>query len=108
MLSYHRTWLETLPDLYGREARRSILDTVVYSGSDYVDGQRARSILARGFADLLDRVDVLAMPTLACASAVIMVEAVAVLSAALLSGSGLAIVTVFVIDWPISPLLLAS
>lgn len=64
MLSYHRTWLSTTPELYGREARRRMLDGIVYGGADYLDGQRARTILARGFRELLGTVDVLAMPTL--------------------------------------------
>lgn len=64
MLSYHRSWLSAKPELYGKEARRRILEGVIYTGPDYVDGQRARSILARRFGDLLARLDVLAMPTL--------------------------------------------
>ena len=64
MLSYHRTWLTSTPDLYGDEARRSMLDATVYTASDYLDGQRARSVLARYFARLLRRVDILAMPTM--------------------------------------------
>jgi aspartyl-tRNA(Asn)/glutamyl-tRNA(Gln) amidotransferase subunit A len=64
MFSYHQRWLQSRPELYGADARHRILEGLVFSGADYLEAQRARTVLARQFGELLTRVDVLAMPTL--------------------------------------------
>lgn len=63
--SYHRPWIQERRDRYGAQVWAQIEAGSLVLGSQYVDGQRARTVLVesmrRAFVD--NRIDVLAAPT---------------------------------------------
>jgi aspartyl-tRNA(Asn)/glutamyl-tRNA(Gln) amidotransferase subunit A len=63
--AYHLPDLATRPDQYGKHARRSIMLGSLFSGSDYVQAQRFRSVFkAECLAVLGPQADVLVVPSM--------------------------------------------
>jgi aspartyl-tRNA(Asn)/glutamyl-tRNA(Gln) amidotransferase subunit A len=63
--AYHLPDLASKPELYGKYARQSIMLGSLFSGSDYVQAQRFRSVFkAECLAVLGPQADVLVMPTM--------------------------------------------
>ncbi len=63
--AYHEGDLQTKPEIYGRYTRRSIREAALYTGADYVQAQRVRSVIKQKLAGVMQGVDVLVMPTAA-------------------------------------------
>ncbi|WP_232806936.1 amidase [Geodermatophilus chilensis] len=61
----HQEEIRRLPDAYTKEVRGKLRAGELVSGTTYVNAQRARALVQRGFAAAFDRVDVVATPTLA-------------------------------------------
>ncbi|MGE3856831.1 MAG: amidase [Dehalococcoidia bacterium] len=61
--AYHHNDLDTRYDDYGRYTAQQLARGVLYSGADYVQAQRFRSVFKAEVAKLFQSVDVLAMPT---------------------------------------------
>ena len=61
--AYHQRNLQIQPENFGDPVRARICSGALLTAADYVQAQRARSRAKREFAELLQRVDVLAMPT---------------------------------------------
>ncbi len=62
-LAYHESWLRTRRDEYMRGFIRRLLLGLSFSGADYVQAQRGRALLSRGFDQVLEQVDLIATPT---------------------------------------------
>jgi aspartyl-tRNA(Asn)/glutamyl-tRNA(Gln) amidotransferase subunit A len=63
--AYHLPDFQTQPEKYGKYARRSIMFATLFTGSDYVQAQRFRSLWKAECAAVLGpQVDVLVMPTM--------------------------------------------
>jgi len=63
--AYHLPDLQTQPEKYGKYARRSIMFSTLFTGSDYVQAQRFRSVFnAECRAVLGPQADVLIVPTM--------------------------------------------
>jgi aspartyl-tRNA(Asn)/glutamyl-tRNA(Gln) amidotransferase subunit A len=62
--AYHEPDLQTRPELYGKYTRQSIRQGVLFSGPDYVQAQRVRSLIKAEVAEALANVDVLITPTM--------------------------------------------
>ena len=63
--TYHLPDLQTQPEKYGKYARRSIMFSTLFTGSDYVQAQRFRSIFKAECAAVLGpQADVLVVPTM--------------------------------------------
>ena len=63
--AFHERDLLSRPELYGELNRAEFRIGSLFSAADYVQAQRARSVLRREFAEALRRVDVIATPTFA-------------------------------------------
>jgi aspartyl-tRNA(Asn)/glutamyl-tRNA(Gln) amidotransferase subunit A len=63
--AYHLPDFQTQPEKYGKYARRSIMFATLFTGSDYVQAQRLRSLWKAECAAVLGpQADVLVMPTM--------------------------------------------
>jgi aspartyl-tRNA(Asn)/glutamyl-tRNA(Gln) amidotransferase subunit A len=63
--AYHLPDLQTQPEKYGKYARRSLMFSTLFTGSDYVQAQRFRSLFKAECAAVLGpQADVLVMPTM--------------------------------------------
>lgn len=61
--AYHRADLARQPEKYGRYTRRQLLQGALYSGGDYVQAQRMRSIVKAEVLFAMQDLDVLITPT---------------------------------------------
>jgi aspartyl-tRNA(Asn)/glutamyl-tRNA(Gln) amidotransferase subunit A len=61
--AYHEPWLKTRPEEYGADARQRLRVGAFVSGVDYVNGQRARTLMRDEVDALLSKLDVLLAPT---------------------------------------------
>lgn len=61
--AYHAEWLQTKAHLYGEEARTRLQFGFASSGVEYVNAVRLRREFTSGVATLMERYDLLAMPT---------------------------------------------
>ena len=61
--AYHRADLARQPEKYGRYTRRQLLQGALYSGGDYVQAQRMRSIVKAEVRSAMSELDVLITPT---------------------------------------------
>jgi aspartyl-tRNA(Asn)/glutamyl-tRNA(Gln) amidotransferase subunit A len=63
--AYHRRWFRSRPHDYSAETRAHLQLAESLPAADYVQAQRARSVLQRQVGELLNEVDALVTPTLA-------------------------------------------
>jgi aspartyl-tRNA(Asn)/glutamyl-tRNA(Gln) amidotransferase subunit A len=61
--AYHQECFRQSPELYGEQFFSRTLPGALLSAADYITAQRGRARIKRGFAELLTRVDLLALPT---------------------------------------------
>ena len=61
--AYHLPDLQSRPQLYGKYTRQQIVQGALYSGADYVQAQRVRSMIKAEALAALSTVDVLVTPT---------------------------------------------
>ena len=62
--AYHQQNLRDRPEDFGDMSRSRFLTGGLFTGGDYVQAQRVRSVLNREFANVLQRVDLIATPTM--------------------------------------------
>lgn len=62
-LAYHEKDLQTRPELYGKWTRGQLQQGALFTAADYVQAQRARSVIAAEVNRVLTDVDVLITPT---------------------------------------------
>jgi aspartyl-tRNA(Asn)/glutamyl-tRNA(Gln) amidotransferase subunit A len=62
--AYHRAWFRAQPQAYSEETRQNLLRGERLPAADYVQAQRARSVVQRQVADVMSGVDALVTPTL--------------------------------------------
>lgn len=62
--AYHREWLRSRPEAYSPETRANLELGERVSASDYVQAQRARTVLQQQVGNVLARVDALVTPAL--------------------------------------------
>src|SRR5439155_17473085 len=55
--AYHREWFRARPQAYSEETRQNLLIGGRLPAADYVQAQRARSVLQRQAADMMSGVD---------------------------------------------------
>ena len=63
--AYHRRWIRRQPEDYGPDIRTNLEQGEFVPATDYVQAQRARSVMRREVDTLLEGVDALVTPTLA-------------------------------------------
>ena len=63
--AYHRAWFRERPDDYSAETRANLELAMTLPAADYVQAQRARTVLQQRVADVLSGVDALVTPALA-------------------------------------------
>src|SRR5712692_3163210 len=63
--AYHRRWFRERPDEYSAETRANLELAETLPAADYVQAQRARTVLQQAVTDVLERVDALVTPALA-------------------------------------------
>jgi aspartyl-tRNA(Asn)/glutamyl-tRNA(Gln) amidotransferase subunit A len=63
--AYHEKSYQNTPEKFGTTVRRRMLEGAFLSAADYLTAQRARSVLNERIRANFDRVDVLAVPTVA-------------------------------------------
>ncbi|MGW7575888.1 amidase [Streptomyces sp. NPDC054765] len=61
--AYHERTLRSVPELYAPDVRVLLEAGELVSAGDYLRAQRARTLMRRAWAQMLDRVDVIAAPT---------------------------------------------
>ncbi|MFD5860121.1 amidase [Streptomyces chartreusis] len=61
--AYHERTLRTVPELYGADVRVLLEAGELMTAGDYLRAQRARTLMRREWARMLERVDVIAAPT---------------------------------------------
>jgi aspartyl-tRNA(Asn)/glutamyl-tRNA(Gln) amidotransferase subunit A len=61
--AYHREKLQHSPELYGKDTRSVFVEGAVFSAADYVQAQRARSVIKHDVLDTMAELDVLITPT---------------------------------------------
>ncbi|HKC74196.1 MAG TPA: amidase [Chloroflexota bacterium] len=61
--AYHRQRLREVPDLYGDELRGDLELGELFLATDYIHAQRVRAELHTQWLEVMDQLDVLAMPT---------------------------------------------
>ena len=61
--AYHRDNMVSQPQNFGEMVRTRFYQGSLFTAHDYIQAQRARSLLKREFAETLQRVDVIACPT---------------------------------------------
>jgi aspartyl-tRNA(Asn)/glutamyl-tRNA(Gln) amidotransferase subunit A len=69
--AYHEPDLQQHPELYGLYTRRTLRQGTFFSGPDYVQAQRLRSLIKAECAAALEKVDVLITPTMAVTAPVL-------------------------------------
>jgi aspartyl-tRNA(Asn)/glutamyl-tRNA(Gln) amidotransferase subunit A len=62
--AYHRQNLLSSPEMFGEMVRARFRMGGLIGGGDYVQAQRVRNVLKREFAEALQKVDVIATPTM--------------------------------------------
>jgi aspartyl-tRNA(Asn)/glutamyl-tRNA(Gln) amidotransferase subunit A len=62
--AYHRAWFRTQPDAYSEETRHNLLLGEQLCAADYIQAQRARSVLQHQVTDVLAGVDAVVTPSL--------------------------------------------
>jgi aspartyl-tRNA(Asn)/glutamyl-tRNA(Gln) amidotransferase subunit A len=62
--AYHRAWFRSRPEAYSEETRRNLMLGEQLPAADYVQAQRARTVLQRQATDVLAGIDALVTPTL--------------------------------------------
>jgi aspartyl-tRNA(Asn)/glutamyl-tRNA(Gln) amidotransferase subunit A len=62
--AYHEPDLLKQPQVYGKYTRQMLLRGGFYSGADYVQAQRLRSVITRECLDAMANVDVIVVPTM--------------------------------------------
>lgn len=62
-VAFHETWLRTRRDKYGKGFWMRLLPGFHITGYEYVQAQRGRTLIGRGFHQALSQVDLIAMPT---------------------------------------------
>jgi aspartyl-tRNA(Asn)/glutamyl-tRNA(Gln) amidotransferase subunit A len=62
--AYHRAWFRTQPEAYSEETRHNLLLGEQLRAADYVQAQRARSVLQRQVTDVMAGVDVVVTPSI--------------------------------------------
>jgi aspartyl-tRNA(Asn)/glutamyl-tRNA(Gln) amidotransferase subunit A len=62
-LAYHQRDARERPTLYGRGFYQTLLEGTLISGTDYVNALRMRGLICERMRDLMDSVDLLALPT---------------------------------------------
>ena len=62
--AYHEKNLKSQPENFGEIVRSRFILGGTFTSADYIQSQRARSRLKREFAEALQTVDILAMPTM--------------------------------------------
>ncbi|MCB5906518.1 amidase [Streptomyces pinistramenti] len=67
--AYHERTLRTSPELYTADVRVLLEAGTLVSAGDYLRAQRSRTLMRSAWAELFDRVDVLAAPTVPCVAA---------------------------------------
>lgn len=61
--AYHQTSLASRGREYGRGFRRRVLEGFLYTGVEYVQAQRGRSLFTEGYDELMRSIDFIATPT---------------------------------------------
>ncbi|MGW7638039.1 amidase [Streptomyces decoyicus] len=61
--AYHEQTLRSVPELYAPDVRVLLEAGELVSAGDYLRAQRARTLMRQAWAEMLDRVDVIAAPT---------------------------------------------
>jgi aspartyl-tRNA(Asn)/glutamyl-tRNA(Gln) amidotransferase subunit A len=61
--TYHEATLTSHPELYGRRFVSRIRDGALLSAADYLTLQRGRALIKRRIAELMQEIDILALPT---------------------------------------------
>ncbi|MFD0164456.1 amidase [Streptomyces decoyicus] len=61
--AYHERTLRSVPELYSPDVRVLLEAGELVSAGDYLRAQRARTLMRQAWAEMLDRVDVIAAPT---------------------------------------------
>ena len=61
--AYHQTRLASRGNEYGRGFRRRVLEGYLYTGVEYVQAQRGRSMFTAAYDELMRSVDIIATPT---------------------------------------------
>ncbi len=61
--SYHQEWLDKYPEQYGTDVKMLLEAGQRFSGVDYVNSQRLRSMVIAAYEALFDRFDFLMLPT---------------------------------------------
>lgn len=61
--AYHERTLRAVPELYAADVRILLEAGELMSAGDYLRAQRSRTLMRRGWMDMLDSVDVIAAPT---------------------------------------------
>ena len=64
--TYHRRNLRSRPEDYGELTRSRFHTGALFTSADYIQSQRVRNVVKREFAEVLQRVDVIASPTMCC------------------------------------------
>jgi aspartyl-tRNA(Asn)/glutamyl-tRNA(Gln) amidotransferase subunit A len=72
--AYHEEWLRTRPLDYGADVRERLRVGAFVSGVDYVNGQRARTLMRNDVDTVLSKLDVLVAPTTPIAAPAVGVE----------------------------------
>ena len=68
--AYHQPYLRSRPQDFGEKARSwFLLGGLLFTAADYIQAQRVRGVLKREFAEVLEKVDVIATPTMASPAA---------------------------------------
>jgi aspartyl-tRNA(Asn)/glutamyl-tRNA(Gln) amidotransferase subunit A len=62
--AYHRSWLQTRPEAYSEETRQNLRIGERLTAAEYVQAQRARSVVQRRAAEVMTGVDALVTPSL--------------------------------------------
>jgi aspartyl-tRNA(Asn)/glutamyl-tRNA(Gln) amidotransferase subunit A len=62
--AYHRAWFRTQPEAYSEETRHNLLLGEQLPAADYVQAQRARTVLQHQATDVLAGIDALVTPSL--------------------------------------------
>ncbi len=61
--AYHERWIRTRPQDYGHDVRLRLEQGRLFLATDYLRAQQARTVVSREYARLMERVDVLVLPT---------------------------------------------
>lgn len=63
-VSAHGPWLRAAKELYGRGTWERLMQGLLYTGAEYVDAQRLRTLISRSVATTMRGVDVIALPAM--------------------------------------------